>query len=380
MSQYFVVCNPKKRQVLRPSAFGDGVQLCSLDLTLSALALLTSNGNGRGNGDFAIPYDHDIHGPPPGYTTWFEAEAAGLGPQPSMTPLPEFRLAGSWAGDPIVTVGDYCDPRKWCTKLDMENARIRLEHETIVGLREAGKPFDTKELDMLKVRKKNLGLYFVATRFYEDVSDEVVRMFGLCGVGPMAKADPEYDWIKDIHDWLKADVYNEFCDGKQKARLHPTTKQWTTQHDLRHLPINRLDSLIRIHADSPERLKSLKAWLRKQQITPMVRELLACYHPCVNGEERHHFAKIRRIFMKYDYPIDEPERKKQLERLLPPTPLLHAAIAAGRLMDVDPETDRQTYAERIADALHEIIIAGKPKTDEKPSREQRAIDLTKAGT
>lgn len=81
MGQYHHIVNVDKRQHVNPHAFGDGLKLMEFAHsgkggTMTALALLLAGSNGRGGGDFR-----------------------GADPD---------RLVGSWAGDRIAIVGDYC--------------------------------------------------------------------------------------------------------------------------------------------------------------------------------------------------------------------------------------------------------------------------------
>jgi hypothetical protein len=80
MSHYHIVVNATKRQYLRPTAFGDGLQLTAFGAsgcgTMTALAVLLAEDNGKGTGDLN-------------------------------TTDP---LVGSWAGDNVRIVGDYGPP------------------------------------------------------------------------------------------------------------------------------------------------------------------------------------------------------------------------------------------------------------------------------
>ena len=82
MGQYHKVVNLDKRQYLNPHTLGDGLKLMeqvgSSYGTGSALLLLLAASNGRGGGDYNVESEH-------------------LG------------LIGSWAGDRIVVVGNYCE-------------------------------------------------------------------------------------------------------------------------------------------------------------------------------------------------------------------------------------------------------------------------------
>lgn len=79
MGQYYMICNLDKQQYLHPHHCGDGLKLlefgCSMNGTMTCLAVLLASGNNRGGGD--LRSDRPI--------------------------------IGSWAGDRIVVAGDYAD-------------------------------------------------------------------------------------------------------------------------------------------------------------------------------------------------------------------------------------------------------------------------------
>lgn len=87
IGQYHIIVNRIKKEYLNPHALGDGVKAmefgCSGDGTMAGLAMLLAVDNGKGGGDFTF------------------SDAKGEWGSP--------KLAGSWAGDPIVIAGDYGD-------------------------------------------------------------------------------------------------------------------------------------------------------------------------------------------------------------------------------------------------------------------------------
>ena len=84
MGQYHYVCNKTKHEYLNPHGFGDGLKLmefgCSAGGTMTALAILLASSNGRGGGDLHLDENHPLE-----------------------------KVVGSWAGDEIAIIGDYCE-------------------------------------------------------------------------------------------------------------------------------------------------------------------------------------------------------------------------------------------------------------------------------
>jgi hypothetical protein len=148
VGQYYLICNPKKRQYLRPHAFGSGMKLMEFANDecgpLLGLAVLLADGNGRGGGDLRlddIPEKVGRHKLRPG-------------------------LVGSWAGDPIVI--DYAD---------RGNHMIGLEgiaEEVLEKVRGEYEEEDRAEIQTLN----NVNLYTAARVAFEDISDDVIRLVG----------------------------------------------------------------------------------------------------------------------------------------------------------------------------------------------------------
>ena len=101
MGQYHCVLNLDKKQLLRPTEFGDGLKLLEFadgGATLTALAILLAKDNGRGLGDLHVAM------PDTPLDNW---EKADYGLKRARTP--HAHLVGSWAGDRIIISGDYGD-------------------------------------------------------------------------------------------------------------------------------------------------------------------------------------------------------------------------------------------------------------------------------
>ena len=101
MGQYHCVLNLDKKQLLRPTEFGDGLKLLEFGdggATLTALAILLAKDNGRGLGDLHVAM------PDTPLDNWEKADY-GL----KRVRTSHAHLVGSWAGDRIIIAGDYGD-------------------------------------------------------------------------------------------------------------------------------------------------------------------------------------------------------------------------------------------------------------------------------
>lgn len=169
MGQYYYIVNPKKREYLDPMGFDDGSKL--LEFTsgrygaCAALAILTSNGNGQGGGDLEVPEG-----------------------------TPGEDLVGSWAGDPVVTAGDYGDNLRWVTKRAVSQYRraYRLDiRDTFRKYVAAGKTefanvtpaqWLERELERYNKYSRTPNLYDVAKYTYADVTARIRGVMLASGV------------------------------------------------------------------------------------------------------------------------------------------------------------------------------------------------------
>ena len=111
MGQYYVPVNLDKRQYLSPHKFGDGMKLlelgCSMNGTMTGLAILLADGNNRGGGDLRS----------------------------------DDPIIGSWAGDRIVLAGDYADEGKFLddmAELDVEDENTPNAERTLYSYAQDG--------------------------------------------------------------------------------------------------------------------------------------------------------------------------------------------------------------------------------------------------
>ena len=139
MGQYYYVVNLDKRQYLHPHKFCDGLKLlefgCSMEGTMTGLAILLADGNNRGGGDLRS----------------------------------EHPIIGSWAGDRIVIAGDYADPHKFVP----EDVDATLKAKM---LQDQATRKDLTGQQIAEYAEANCNLYQCAQEFFEDISDQIIRV------------------------------------------------------------------------------------------------------------------------------------------------------------------------------------------------------------
>jgi len=112
MGQYYLAANLDKREHVSAWTLHAGAKLmeiaCSAEGVAGALAILLSDGNGRGGGDLRSTN----------------------------------AVVGSWAGDRVVLVGDYADPRDLPGVGPVNLYQYAAEHFTDISLDVASAMFD----------------------------------------------------------------------------------------------------------------------------------------------------------------------------------------------------------------------------------------------
>jgi hypothetical protein len=338
--------------------------------------MLTASGNGEGLGDFQLPHDPVLDLYPKQYKHWEEAEKAGWKPRDRM-PMPQFRLVGSWAGDRIVTAGEYARSKKWVTKEDHLAAEVAIRAEELIYSHQEERPPDEKSI---RARIARINLYCAAHACYENISDEAADVLGLCGIGPRARADKDHNWYRELEQILSRFLLHDFNhDGiGSRGKAIGEGKKQRFQHDLTWLTIEMIDSLVRTNSDNAKQLNSLKKWLKQQQLSPMIRELLPCYKAdrTKSGEawsERHNFPKIQQIMRKYRCSSDE--EKRWTNRVLPTIPIQKAAMQVHAMMrDLAYDVHGKSYVQLLAQELGRI--ATEESQTEAGVPQQRVVDLT----
>jgi len=308
MGQYYLICNLDKRQTLCPSVFGDGPKLmefaCSSDGVLLGLSVLTSNGNQQGK-DLALPYNTFIDNYPNKYGSFTEAYAAGWRPRDRM-PSPQFDIVGSWAGDRIVTAGDYGDYDKWITEADKQQVLERRNREYQALLDEGEEPG--------YALTNTVNLYDVADWFYEDVSAKVIEVLALCEAGP----NKPPNWPEFTKRYLERCLVYDY--GGSSPEVVSKKRKKSHVYDMTWIAPEVLDSMMRSLQDEPQNLVSFKKWLKQQKLSEYVKRLIPCYKPRVGREEKHNFAKIRELLREYGFIENRGQRP-----VLPPRMYIDAA-------------------------------------------------------
>ncbi len=263
MSQYFIVVNLDRKEYISPARIRDGAQLCSVHDAGTALSLtlltepgqvtcaLTADGNGRGCGDIDLPYDEKLDGYPRKYKSYSDAWDAGWRPR-NRTPSPEFDIIGSWAGDRIVTAGDYGDERKFITakQYDQTKFMLELQRQRLVDAGEA-RPSDPLG---------TINLYKVARCLFKDVTPDCERVFKLGRYGRWDSTPDRFGY--EIESYLGRRIVREFM----QARGHKNFSMLTYED---------IEALTRDY--DAEQLKAFKAYLRKFALHPCTRAMLAIY-------------------------------------------------------------------------------------------------------
>ena len=198
MGQYYMIVNPVKKQYICPHKFGSGLKLMEFSNDthgpLQALAVLLSNGNGGGGGDLGTD---------------------GLTPE-------EEALIGSWAGDPVIVAGDYGEAWKFFDRAEYDgktyetqetlyrqsNGRVGTMDEVSGSLTATGKTrtvFNTfgQRTRNGETEQRDENLYSLATCFFEDISDKIIRVvaIGEGGYHPWACIDLAEDGWRHPPAW-----------------------------------------------------------------------------------------------------------------------------------------------------------------------------------
>ncbi len=281
MGQYFIIVNLDKQEMLTPSVFGDGAKFLEFSSkgngVMQALAVLTSNGNGAGmNGDLdRMTYEGQPDFEPVTGERILSEWSTNHNPHLKFFDAEQYHKArvivpavmGHWAGDRIVTTGEYGDAYKYLTKSEQLRGCQRAVQDALVKARISA-PLTTSPLDITEVDFKDVNLYDYACWFYTDISSTVKTQLALYDHGCGGVSAIEAQVRQMLADRLLSEFEHIKITGKGKNKR----RKW----DLRWLEYEFFDSLL-LRQYEPEDLKPVKAWLRAQILLPWQRRLLVHY-------------------------------------------------------------------------------------------------------
>jgi len=221
MGQYYLIVNIDKRQYLYPHTFGDGQKFMefggSATGTLLGLAVLTSEGLGRGGGDLIVPDGEDKNS-----------------------------RVGSWAGDRVVTIGDYGDEGKFVVSEDVAAFHVHVK--------ENPKKYEHR---VIKEDYKPT-LYEVANLFFTDISEDVRDLIAFdecCPLNPN-----EHHFMRDTM-WP---VEQRMSRGNPKPPFNFTS---ITIEDLQR-------ALHGVTEKGPKFFAAYLKWIKKKPLAPSVKDYL----------------------------------------------------------------------------------------------------------
>ncbi len=392
MGQYYRIVNRDRQEFLEPNEFGDGSKLlefgCSSNGVMTALAILLSDGNGRGGGDICrtLNYTDDERQPegwePKDYERienectspgWKSEDGSKFPDRHYRTMVP--KVAGTWADCRIVVVGDYVDspkyltPQEWLRGLaDKFPAQLAYENENRGRRNEMQysyadrQPLSAEELAG-QVPYYTYNYYDHAGLHYRDISSEVKEAMHAYGEG---RCTP-WTFHEQMEHMLSRRLLSEYPHMIEVRRSRRS--KW----DLRWVSVEMFDSLMRSWHD-PGDLKKLKAWLRRQELTPWQRDVMKCYLGWRDGEEKIKRELLERTLNQYDLPRDpDNHHRYATPRVLPSREALNAALAIdNRDHEGCVQADDEAMVTRIAEVAginirpHRIIdLDGHDETTEE---------------
>ncbi len=365
MGQYYIIVNLNRREYISPSTFGDGAKLlefgCSSDGLMLGLALLTASGNGRGGGDLTrsacetkpatfepesweriesewlSDYDHANRRIPGAHTVRHR----------TITPS----IVGSWAGDPIVTAGDYMDQAKYMTPEEYVEGLEWQFHEDFAYqnklLTEREPPHARlSHAEYLEtVPHLAYNLYDHAHRHFVDAGSHLQFTISEYGEG-RATAQSFDDIVRGFLNHALEDAYvPETAVGTGKHRRWLWRTNWMTPE--------LIDSFLR-RWDDPADFKRAKAWLQRQLPALWQREFIKTYR-VVNGKVKFFDDKAREVLREHagiEW-LSTSLSCIEMPPILPDRTLLETAIAV-QLRTENKENpllaspDMAGYAEQVA--------------------------------
>lgn len=329
MGQYYVMINLDKQEMLSPDVFGDGSKLlefgCSSDGMLLAFAMMTATGNGDGSGDICRTvyssqgklyeprtgerihyerqqeYDHTHRQLPEGETCGFRIMVPGM--------------AGRWAGDRIVTAGDYTPAWQFMTRAQqLEGMQLALARRAQY-VRSEYKREPTDE-DFESVTSN---IYHYACAKFTDVSEIAKEQLILFGAG----RGTSEDYANIVKGMLERTLVNDFNPMVKVGRGKNTRYKW----DLSWMGAECIDSFL-CRTETRADMTRAKKWLKSQILQPWQLDLIKLYR---FGERPTHRMLIE-LMREHKMHVDEDRPDKQ-QRLIPSKSFLAAAMSLEKAID-----------------------------------------------
>lgn len=329
MGQYYVMVNLDKQEMLSPDVFGEGAKLLefggSSEGMLLAFAMLTATGNGDGSGDIcrtAYSSQGKLYEPRTGERIHYERQQDY---DHTHKQLPEgetcgFRImvpamAGRWAGDRIVTAGDYTPAWQFMTRTQqLEGMQLALARRAHY-IRNEYKREPTDD-DFESVTSN---IYHYACAKFDDVSEITKEQMILFGIG---RGTAE-DYSEIVKGMLERSLVHDFNPMVKTGRGKNTRYKW----DLSWMGAECFDSFL-CRAETSADMARAKKWLKSQILQPWQLDLIKLYR---FGERPTHRMLIE-LMREHKMHVDA-ERPDKQQRLIPSRQFLVAAMALEQAID-----------------------------------------------
>jgi hypothetical protein len=379
MGQYYIIVNLNRREYISPETFGDGSKLlefgCSGNGVMMALALLTASGNGRGLGDIAresYETKPDTFEP----RTWERIESEWLSDydhnSQKVTDKRTIRhrsivpsAVGSWAGDPIVTTGDYADQTKHMTTEEYLAGlewkfRGEFQYQNKLRTEQQPRQASLSEAEFLETNPHlTYNLYDHAYRHFTDAGAHLKFAISEYGYGRVTAASFDQTVRELLHRMLEGAYAPKIMIGAGKSKRWLWRADWMTPE--------LIDSFLR-RWDDPEDFKRAKKWLQRQLLELWQREFIKAYR-LVGGKVKFYDDKARKVLREHagiEWYSSSLSRIK-MPPILPERAFLEAAINVQEdksLHSATPSRPLREYEQYVVNAL----------TTDDPTRD-RVIDL-----
>jgi hypothetical protein len=336
MGEYYRIINLDKQEYLCPTVFGDGPKF--LEFTgsgngvLRAQAVLTDSGTGTISRTVYASQDHfepafgervasefqhsrDHHGWLPDGKTCVQRQIV-----PACT--------GRWAGDRIITAGEYTAPYKFMTKVQQLRAchsLISQRHQEPLAQCKCSSYVKMCDVEVHNVTSA-CTIYNYAGMAFTDISETVRDQLLLFGIGGATTAN--FNAIVEcmLRDTLAASYPHTVTTGKGKNIRHKLDLSWMS---------HRVFDSFLLRWESAKELYAARRWLRRQHLQVWQRELIKLYQ----YGKRPSASDIEHVLIVYRHDSRDLPRPDlhTFRPILPSKPYLDAAIALEQAVKNDPQ-------------------------------------------